>query len=206
MSRHRNRPARPTSTGRPSDGESPARRARAGNRYWVLGILVVLLLSLSGLSREFLSEKEIDQIREAQELDRRTELYLKFAALRLAAFKSRMAGFESKEGDPMEFYSPADMIYGFGQCLRAVEDTIDDALTSKRVEAKPLVKALNLLKDYATQSLPELDKATQLAVNKKDEALYKSVQKAIEITKAAVEGSTEGLRLYEKQVKGKKKK
>ena len=170
-------------------------------RRGILGMLLIVIFSCTALGREFLLNKEIDQIREAQEIDRRTELYLQFAALRMTTLKDRMKGIESKEGDPLEFYSIADLIYAYGRCIKAVESNLDEAVTFKRTDPKRLVKALNLLKDFATKSLPDLEVASQFAVAKKDEPLYKSVQSALEIAQAAIEGSTEGLKLYDKEKK-----
>lgn len=178
--------------------------AGLGIRFWILSLLALGLFSAPGWAREFLTPKEIVEIREAQEIDRRTELYLKFAALRLSTYKERIKGVESKEGDPLEFFSVADLIYGFGSCLKAVESNLDEAVRYRRVETKRIVKALTLLKNFAGKSLPDLEAASKYAIEKKDETLYNTVQSAGEITQTAVEGSTEGLSMFEKEEKAKK--
>ncbi|MBI1747986.1 MAG: hypothetical protein HYR55_15570 [Acidobacteria bacterium] len=188
---------------RTKGGRGFRHKGRRPVQKWLYLILTTLLLSRPMVGREFLLAKEIKQIREAQEIDQRAELYLKFAAMRMVTFKERMKGIESKEGDPMEFYAPADLIHGFGRCLKAVEANIDEAILYRKTETKKLVKALSLLKNFAGKSRPDLDEAEQMAVAKKDESLYNSVKEAANITRAAIEGATEGLKVLDK---GKKKK
>jgi len=187
------------------------RRHTTVRRATATALAALLLPPFAGLAREFLLGKEIEQIREAQELDKRTQLYVKFAALRLATFKDRSKGIESKPGDPLEFYSPADLIYGYTRCLKAVQDNVDESVNYKRVEARVLAKALTTLKDFAAKSLPELEEASKYAVDRKNEELYRKVETAFEVTRAAIEGSVEGLRLLkalekEREQESKKKK
>ena len=54
-------------------------------------ILIAGAPALAQLERDFLTEDEVDQIREAQEPNERLACYLKFARLRLELVKQTMA-------------------------------------------------------------------------------------------------------------------
>ena len=60
--------------------------------------------------REFLTDQEIDDVRDAQEIDKRIKVYMQAAAARLKTAEDRLNGIESTEEDPLEFFSPEDML------------------------------------------------------------------------------------------------
>jgi hypothetical protein len=178
------------------------------DKIFCLGFCLALLAGAVGrvpwaYGRELLSEKEIEQLRDHQELDKRAELYLKFAALRLDTFKERAKGIESKEGDPLEFHSLADLITGYTKCVNALQDNIDETITYKKYETRKLIQVLRKLKAQAEKFDPQLKEALSYAISKKDEPLYDRVNEALETTKSAIDGAKEGLERLEKLIKKK---
>lgn len=172
----------------------------------MISFLAALAMCLNGSlyavsAKELLTEKEIDQLRDYQEIDKRAELYIKFAALRLETFKQRIKGIESKEGDPLEFHSLEDLIRGYTHCIKSLEGNIDDAVTYKNPLQKKLISALERLKNGAEKFRPSLEEASNYAVAKQEESLYYATKEAIETTQVAIEGAKAGLEHFRKSKK-----
>jgi hypothetical protein len=127
---------------------------------WIFG-----LLSAPGYSeKDFLTEKEIEAIREDQEIHLRVKRYMEFAELRLKAAEDRLNGIESVEGDPLEFFTPEEMVDGYYRILRSVMMNMDDAYQSPDPRAQPKFRrALNTLKSSTERSLKQLDILKRIA-------------------------------------------
>ncbi len=160
--------------------------------------LVVLLLPGAIPGRELLTEKEIEQLRLYRELDKRVEIYLKAAELRLDTLKQRLAGQESKEGDPLEFQSTLDLLEGYSRAMRSIMANIDEAVGYKKELGKELVNALEKLKESSEKYHPRLEEVLKEAVKRKDQQLYRQAERAIELTRGAVEGAKIGLERWGK--------
>lgn len=149
--------------------------------------------SANAAAKEYLTQKEIEQIQDAQELDKRVKLYMDAAALRLKAAEERLYGKESIPGDPLEFFSPEEMIDGYYQIVRSVMLNLDDAFQKPSGDREKLGKALKNLKDTMERAPKSLEILKKMAEEKQQEELWNLINKAIDITVGAREGAELGL-------------
>lgn len=161
----------------------------------IIILMVVYLATSSRMSfgREFLTDKEIEKIQDAQEIDLRIKIYLDAAALRLKAAEERLNGRESEAGDPMEFYAPEDMLEGYYKILRSVMINLDDASQKSAGDRDRVIRALRRLKESADLSAKRLTVLKKIAEDKKKEYLWNLVNQAVEVTNGAREGAELGL-------------
>ena len=164
-------------------------------------LLLVLAATLTGIistgfagpAKEFLTEEEIEKIQNTQELVGRVRIYLDAAALRLKTVEDRLSGIEPQIGDPMELYSPEDLVDGYYRILRTVLIIVDDAFQKPGSSRDKAGKALKNLKQSTEKALPRLEMLGKAAEEKQQKALLNSINKAIDITDSAHEGAIEGL-------------
>ena len=96
-------------------------------------LALVLFLCIPALAqefpsgRDFLTDYEVDVLREKQEFDDRIEAYIKFAALRLELIEQLLA--EEEPGRGAKVHRSLDE---YGSIIEAVDDVIDDALIRNR--------------------------------------------------------------------------
>jgi hypothetical protein len=168
--------------------------------FLLAGIFAVVLpITHSVSAREFLTEEEIEKIQEAQEIDRRVKIYLDAAALRLQEAENRLRGVEPMEGDPLEFFTPEDMLEGYYRILRSVMFNIDDAVQKPGYDWERLKKALNDLKKKTEDARRPLEVLKKLAEDNQKEALWNLVNEAIDITGGAHDGAEFGLAKMKKE-------
>ncbi|MCY4189366.1 MAG: hypothetical protein OXD30_12865, partial [Bryobacterales bacterium] len=74
-------------------------------------------------AREFLTDYEIEVLRENQDLDKRISAYTKFAALRLELIEQEFAKQEAGRGAKVH-----RSLREYGAIIQAIDDVIDDAL------------------------------------------------------------------------------
>jgi len=147
----------------------------------------------AGPPKEFLTEKEIALIQDAQEIDARAKIYLAAAALRLKTAEERLYGKESAEGDPFEFYSPEDLLDGYYRILRSVMLNLDEAYQRPGANRQKIRGALKDLKKATEKAAKDLEVLKKLAEEKRKEELWDLVNRAIDITGGANEGAESGL-------------
>jgi hypothetical protein len=160
-----------------------------------------LLLMIAGFgiasanpAKEFLTDKEIESVQEARVIEARVKVYMEAAELRLQTAEDRLAGKESAEGDPMEFFSPEEMLDAYYQIIKSVISNVGEAFENPNPRREENIgKALKLLKSETEKSLKELAILKRLAEEKKKEALWNRINEAIAITNGAHEGAEEGL-------------
>ncbi len=157
-------------------------------------------------SKEYLTEDEITKIQDAQEIDLRTKLYMQAAALRLKIAEERLNGKESAPGDPMEFFSVADMLEGFYQIIRSVMITLDDAYQKPGSDRAKIVKALKSLREGTERALKDLEIIKTIAEEKKLEDVWNTTNQALDIARGAHEGAGLGLAGQPPEAKEKSKK
>jgi hypothetical protein len=174
-------------------------------RIQIFFVQSLLIVALTGLvksaygnpAKEFLTEKEIEQIQIAQEIHLRVKLYLEFAALRLKTAEERLSGKESEPGDPFEFFSPEEMVDGYYRILDSVMLNVDaEFQESDENEKDNLRKALKSLKGSTENALKLLEVLKKIAEEKQKETLWDMVNRAIDITRVAREGAQLGLSKY----------
>ena len=78
-------------------------------------------------NREFLTDYEIEVLREGQDLDKRISAYTKFAALRLELIEQELAKEEAGRGAKVH-----RSLREYGAIIQAIDDVIDDALLRNR--------------------------------------------------------------------------
>ncbi len=153
----------------------------------------VIASSIAARDKEYLTPKEIENIQDAQELDLRVKVYLEAAELRLKTAEDRLNGKESPPDDPMEFFSVEDMVDGYDMIIRSVMMNVDDAFQKPQSDREKLTKALRNLRSTTERAQKNLAILKKMAEEKKLEAVWNSVNKAIDLTTGAHEGADLGL-------------
>ena len=184
-------------------------------------LLVVSILMAApapaGPAKEFLTDIEIEQIKDTRQIDMRVKIYMEAAALRLKTAGERLSGKESIPGDPLEFFTPEEMLDGYYRILESAMMNLEDAanmdgasLQRERVllsedcgyncgsrAPKPnrelIGKALKLLKSETEKDAGELEILKKTAEEKQREELWNLINKAIDITSGAHDGAEYGL-------------
>ena len=150
--------------------------------------------SRSGPTKEFLTPKEIEKIQEAQEIDARIKVYVEASALRLQTAEDRLAGKESKTGDPFEFFSVEDLMDGYNRILHAVMMNLDDASDKPSTDPNKLQTAFKKLKSGAEAAVKPLEVLKKTAEDQRREELWMLIGKAIEANDAALEGASKSIK------------
>ncbi|MBM3790087.1 MAG: hypothetical protein FJW35_07015 [Acidobacteria bacterium] len=159
------------------------------------GLLFLAWLSAAAgqTRREFLTPAEIEKIQDHQEIEKRVEIYLEAAALRLRAAQERITGKESEPGDPLEFFTVEDMLDGYYRIMRSVMLNLDGAAQKPGTDRGKMSKALKSLKSHTEKAEKELLVLKRLAEEKLLETVWNLVNRAIDIAKGAHAGAVEGL-------------
>lgn len=127
--------------------------------------------------RDFLTEHEVDLIREAQEPGKRIETYLHFALLRLELIKQKLA--VEAPGRSVEIHRNLEE---YSQIVDAIDMVIDDAL----VREVDLTKGIELLTTQEKEFLAALENIEQNPAE--DHWRYEfALADAIDITKDSLE-------------------
>jgi hypothetical protein len=170
----------------------PARRLLPALRPVLLCGLLLLLGAalLAQANRDFLTDDEADQIREAQEPNERVTLYLKFARLRLELVKQALA--VEKPGRAKLIH---DNLQDYGKIIESVDDVIDDGLARKA----DLHKGVSEVADHEKQFLATLRQFS--STQAKDRSFYDFVLKdAIDSTSDSLDESKQDLEARAKRV------
>lgn len=170
-------------------------------RACILFFLAACVIGTAGSlpAKEFLTPKEIQQIQDNQEVDKRIKIYMEAAALRLKTAEERLSGKESAPGDPLEFFSVEEMLDGYYRILRSVMFNMDDALQNPATDQEKFKKALKTLKGGTEDALKELELLKELAEEQRREELWNLVNQALDITGGAHDGAELGLSRQEKK-------
>jgi hypothetical protein len=168
--------------------------------------ICIFFAAPAGAAKEFLTGKEIEKIQDTYEIDARVRIYMEAAALRLKTAEERLTGKESAPGDPLEFFTPEDMLDSYYRILKSVMTNIDDAARNPKrdngitIDGRVMVndkqrigKALKQLKSETEKDLEELLILKRIAEEKKNEHLWDLINEAVEITNGAHEGAGYGL-------------
>lgn len=146
-------------------------------------------------ARDFLTEKEIETLRENPGIDARANIYMDAAGRRLRSAEERLTGEEPPEGDPLELLTAEDLLEDYLRILRSAMVAVDDAFQEPRRAKGDIPTALRRLKGRTGDLLKPLQELRRLSEEKRKEALWNLVRQADEITRAARDGADEGLSL-----------
>lgn len=152
-----------------------------------------VLVSMLGAAqrREFLTDGEIEAIREAQDPNERLKLYANFAQQRLELAEKALAGSEADRAQQIH-----TALGEYNRILEAIDANVDQALTRRDLMRKGL--------EYALKNEPDFLKLLESfqARNPKDLDEYRlALSQAIENTKDGIDGLREAL---QKQPKGRR--
>jgi hypothetical protein len=209
FSRLQRQPANPVSSMSSAKTQNAIAPRDLASSRWAFPIslsLFIVIFASALPAKEFLTDKEIEKIQDNREIDLRVKIYLDAAALRLKTAEERLVGKESEPGDPLEFFTPEDMLDGYYRIIKSIMVNLDDAAVHKPVlgrkdspSADPrdwenrIRKALKDLKSSTEKDADELQILKKLAEEKRKEQLWKLVNDAIDITNGAHEGAEYGL-------------
>ena len=142
------------------------------------------------------TEEEFEKIQLHQELEKRVEVFLEIAEARLEEIQRRMKGGEwekEEEENPLEFHTYWDMVHAYRRAIDGILVNIDEKAIYKTASEKDIRKSLEKLNKQIQVFIPQLEPIKQLAIDRKDEALYRELEEAQEISVVAQKGSLLGL-------------
>ena len=100
---------------------------------------------------------------------------------------------EEEEENPLEFHTYWDMVHAYWRAIDGIMINIDEKAIYKTASEKDIRKSLEKLNKKIQEFIPQLEPIKQLAIERKDEALYRELEKAQEISVVAQKGSLYGL-------------
>ncbi len=146
-------------------------------------------------SRDRFTDEEYGKLQLHQELEKRVEVFLEIAEARLEEIQKRMKGgeWEAEEENPLEFHTYWDMVHAYRRAIDGIMINIDEKAIHKTASEKDIRKSLEKLNKKIQEFIPQLEPLKQLAIDQKDEALYRELEEAQEISVVAQKGSLYGL-------------
>lgn len=169
--------------------------------------LILAVTTVLQARQEYLTEVELDQIRDAQDIKVRIPTYLKFGERRMVALgllakkAEKPRQIKDVDGnvvdDTAEFkaYTNGDLLRGYAQILEEVMNNIDDAFT-RRLEVRD---GLEELLKFTETTLPLLEKFQAKGSDERS-----ALEQAVEKAHMARDGSTESLKKIPKTEKKKR--
>jgi hypothetical protein len=178
---------------------------RPSGLLFILILLPIILNTADASGKEFLTRKEIENIQDTHEIAARVKIYTEAALLRLRSAENRLVGKETVPGDPLEFFTPEDMLDGYYRILKSIMMNLDDAVQNPGTDRGAMGKALKNLKSSTEKAAEHLQILKKIAEDKKKEEFWNLANKAIEITNGAHDGAEYGLSKYPAPPEKKKK-
>ena len=139
-------------------------------------------------SRDHLTEKELDLVREFQEIDKRIEVFIKAANRRLLVLDNPQATQKKKEEEiwgPLPKGTRLELLRDYKRILEEAEEKMDDSLN--RDSKSPLLeKALKNLKSAASEHLTKLrGLSSQITERLERLALAEAIEEAEIVSRAS---------------------
>src|SRR5215813_12355870 len=138
--------------------------------------------------RDHLTEQEADLVRDFQEIDKRTEVFIKAAERRLLVLANPNATQKKKEEEtwgPLPQGTKLELLQDYKHILEEAEEKLDD-WNSRGGKDKLLPKALNKFKEAATQHIPQLRAIEPQLKDKRElRALAEAIEEAEIVTRAS---------------------
>ncbi len=146
-------------------------------------------------SRDRFTDEEYGKLQLHQELEKRVEVFLEIAEARLEEIQKRMKGgeWEEEEENPLEFHTYWDMVHAYRRAIDGIMINIDEKAIHKTASEEDIRKSLEKLNKKIQEFIPQLEPIKQLAIDQKDQALYRELEEAQEISVVAQKGSLYGL-------------
>jgi hypothetical protein len=165
---------------------------------------------------DYLSQDEEDAVKEAQDIDKRTKVFMKIAGRRLLAItgasdvpptekplldklekKGPLApppddSRDAREGDVLEKLSRAELLHHYSRAIEELMDKMEDA-HDRNPKSSALKRALNILADDTEKQLVTL---RSLEPAMKDEAESHALRGAISKAEEASKGAREALKAF----------
>jgi hypothetical protein len=175
-------------TPRPSR-QVPALIKRAALPFFALCLCSSLAATAAAQKREHLTPEEIELVRDNQELDARTNVFIKAAERRLLAVTNPA---ESAKNAPKEKEkwgevqgTRAQLFYDISKILDEAVVNVDD-VAEHNPESPLLRKSLYMLSEATARMLPELTRLREAAQSEAEaDQLDRALETAREITDAA---------------------
>jgi hypothetical protein len=163
-------------------------------RAWQLllglsAVMTLLAVSVQAQTRDHLTEKEADLIREYQEIDKRIEIFIKAADRRILILQNPAAVQTKKEEEqlgPLPVGTKIELLVDYKRLLEEAEEKLEDAFD--RNAKNPLIaKSLGKFKEAATRQLGLLRGLAEKMTNKAEQrALAEAVEEAETATKGSM--------------------
>lgn len=157
--------------------------------FIALCLLPALAAAAGAQQRDHLTEEEADLVREAQEIDKRTEVFIRAADRRLLVLAdpdAKQSKREEEQWGPLPRGTRLELLQDYKRLLEETMEKLDDAY--ERGQKNELVpKALNKFKEAATRQIVQL---RALAPQLTDKREQRALLEAIEEAETATKGST----------------
>jgi hypothetical protein len=172
-------------------------------REIALAICLLLTMVMVARAGDYLNEQEAERVREAQEIDKRTAVFLHIAERRLnvltgtapvaAAAKDKKEKKEKKEQAPETGGdygaepqgSTVELLVSYAKVMSELLDKLDDNYERKKKDPS-LTKALDKLLTTGQQHVERLNQLHKKIKSREEET---ALEKAIEIAKMAIDGA-----------------
>lgn len=160
-----------------------------GQSCLVLGLIFLLSQSVQAQKRDYLTEQEVDLVREAQEIDLRIQVFIKAADRRLLMLTNPNATQKPKEEEtwgPLPKGTRLELLGDYKRILEEAEEKLDDAY-ERGAKNEKIPKALAKFKEGVTKQIAQLRTfASQLSEPKEQRALAEAIEEAETVTKGAL--------------------
>ena len=151
--------------------------------------LLAVAAAAGAQQRDHLTEEEADRVREVQEIDKRTEVFIRAADRRLLVLADPDAKQSKKDEErwgPLPRGTRLELLQDYKRLIEETMEKLDDAYErSQKNELVP--KALNKFKEAATRQIVQL---RALAPQLTDKREQRALLEAIEEAETATKGST----------------
>ena len=174
-----------------SPSDARVRLPRASLLLFALCLCAPLASDAAAQKREHLTPEEIELVRDNQELDTRTKVFIQAAERRLLAVTnpadSEKNAAKEKEKWGVVQGSRVQLIYDISKILEEAVVNVDD-VAERNPESPLLRKSLYMLSEASSRMLPQLSKLREEAREEAEaDQLDRALETAREITDAAKE-------------------
>ena len=154
--------------------------------FLILVLTVVAAVPASAQRRDYMTELEIELIRNNQDIDKRVEVLIKMIDRRFAAMGIEVGGWKSSEKDiekwgDIRSGTKSELLYDVRQLLQKAIDDVDDValhndntLTQNKIEGELFPKAVRNLGAAANRYLEPLRTTLTKTTDERDKGLILS--------------------------------